>query len=409
MLSSGIAGLAQMVLFSLLSGITAAAASKYFVPKPPALQIAAFPLKRAHVEAQHHRALLGIGECNRVSQWLQEWPQDQHIQHPQKDEYDFPCPFWFMKYNFQTSVEDDWVSHTLLHFGDHGPPRRTKCPCRDCSMEFYYETHGHAWELRMRHVADHYYRHKPQTFQHDYGLYKYLWQKRLISDDLYGELCSTGLVSHKLITGGVETQRRAPGFGCRSSTQTIRIMDKFFEGENSNSDNVLYPGENISDSRNGGSGGSGDSNKDPTNGDSISPGHDEKQCEYQDGDKRSDEHNERARQTQAESKPIPHYPSKLEFIKTRAIDDLVWESNRNCTLRLDDNESGDGDSGYHSDREISADFKLSFRKVKTIHDTILTYESDPQLRAIAGKLNAQEVKGIVYAPGPQSMARHYYF
>lgn len=94
------------------------------------------------------------------------------------------CPMTF-------SNENDWITHSLTHFNTRQraiePPTSNKC-CF-CEAEFHSSTAYQSWAERMRHVCLHHrLGHRLAHARPDFGLFKYLFDNRLISDAEYRDL-----------------------------------------------------------------------------------------------------------------------------------------------------------------------------------------------------------------------------
>ena len=93
----------------------------------------------------------------------------------------FPCTFSFLKCAAEFADEEQWRTHCLSHFHLNPPPKSVLCPfCHNFDQTF--NDPYAAWEARMHHIASHYRagcalpRSRP-----DFDLFRYLWQKDIIS------------------------------------------------------------------------------------------------------------------------------------------------------------------------------------------------------------------------------------
>lgn len=101
------------------------------------------------------------------------------------------CPFSFLDCLRSFGNFEDWWEHSLTHFGQWGPPSSSRC-CF-CDMQFSAATGRECWKKRMEHVTVH---HKlGDRLAHarpDFGMFKYLWDKKLISSAEYKDLQGNG-------------------------------------------------------------------------------------------------------------------------------------------------------------------------------------------------------------------------
>jgi hypothetical protein len=101
--------------------------------------------------------------------------------------YEFHCPFGFVgcELSFDPTQTDAYISHTVTHFFDHGPPPKTVCIF--CPQTFENRNDRVAnWRERMRHIADHYRRlARTEHTRPDFFVIEYMRKKRIISYEDY--------------------------------------------------------------------------------------------------------------------------------------------------------------------------------------------------------------------------------
>ncbi|KAL9596164.1 MAG: hypothetical protein Q9219_005984 [cf. Caloplaca sp. 3 TL-2023] len=99
------------------------------------------------------------------------------------------CPFnlLFCDECFADSNYREWILHSLTHFHGVEPPRLNKC-CF-CERTFASEDGIRSWHERMDHVFLHHrLGHSLSCARPDFQLYRYLWNKRVISDADYRDI-----------------------------------------------------------------------------------------------------------------------------------------------------------------------------------------------------------------------------
>ena len=99
----------------------------------------------------------------------------------------FECPFNFLFCPMEFSGLNEWINHSLSHFGRMDPPVLNRC----CFCNAIFQDHNgvSCWAERMNHVALHHrLGHRLAHARPDFELYTYLWNKRLISDADYRDL-----------------------------------------------------------------------------------------------------------------------------------------------------------------------------------------------------------------------------
>ena len=102
------------------------------------------------------------------------------------------CPFNLLYCLKDFASERDWVNHSLTHFtsGNRvvGPPNRSKC-CFCDAPPFESDNALESWGQRMQHVQLHHQLgHRLAIARPDFELFKYLYDKDLISVDTYKDL-----------------------------------------------------------------------------------------------------------------------------------------------------------------------------------------------------------------------------
>ncbi|KAK7635928.1 hypothetical protein IWX48DRAFT_18596 [Phyllosticta citricarpa] len=115
-----------------------------------------------------------------------------------------------------SDAEQEWKTHVLSHFHSHLPPRNVSCPL--CDWGFAHASGARAWDCRMNHVAAHHRAGQRLDVSSsgggdggwiDSGLFRYLWQKRIISDAEYQDLsCGGALRGPRTATMGAQAEGR---------------------------------------------------------------------------------------------------------------------------------------------------------------------------------------------------------
>lgn len=100
----------------------------------------------------------------------------------------FPCIFSFLKCTESFADEEEWTTHCLSHFHPEPPPKAVLCPfCHDFDQKL--DDRYAAWNARMHHIASHYRAgHALLQSRPDFDLFRYLWQREIISYADYREL-----------------------------------------------------------------------------------------------------------------------------------------------------------------------------------------------------------------------------
>ncbi|MCJ1371194.1 hypothetical protein MMC20_002409 [Loxospora ochrophaea] len=131
------------------------------------------------------------------------------------------CPFNFLSCILQFSDYEEWLQHSMSHFGQAGPPRQSQC-CF-CDAKFHSEDRIECWKSRMEHVAVHLkLDYKPKASQPDFELYDYLWVKRLITPTQFKEL-KEGKILHSGLDGRIHRQEDSgPQYQIPSKTRRPR-------------------------------------------------------------------------------------------------------------------------------------------------------------------------------------------
>ena len=104
-----------------------------------------------------------------------------------KTEGNLECPFNLLFCLKTFAKLEDWVKHSMTHFGRAGPPDSSRC-CF-CDATFQSSPEVSSWAQRMTHVAYHHQLNERLAHARpDFELYTYLWNKHLISDADYRDL-----------------------------------------------------------------------------------------------------------------------------------------------------------------------------------------------------------------------------
>ncbi|KAL1792318.1 hypothetical protein ACET3X_008825 [Alternaria dauci] len=112
----------------------------------------------------------------------------------------YECAFWFLNCSYVSPHSEEWETHCSSHFRGEEPPTTVQCPL--CEWGATCDVGREAWGMRMHHLAnEHTMRGQTlRTSRPDFGLFQYLWQRRLIDDaDL------------KELKGGNHNLMRRPG------------------------------------------------------------------------------------------------------------------------------------------------------------------------------------------------------
>ncbi|MCJ1233644.1 hypothetical protein MMC14_001602 [Varicellaria rhodocarpa] len=145
--------------------------------------------------------------------------KDNKSNHTQKK---LCCPFHSLSC-FQTLDSfQDWLKHTLVHFGEVGPP--PSVPCGSCDKTFSRSSTLESWKDYMTHLTDHQ-REDDETVKSSLhlDLYKYMYEKSLITSSIYKDLYKDPQTlladlarrpphSNHLLTGRLDELRTPPTF-----------------------------------------------------------------------------------------------------------------------------------------------------------------------------------------------------
>ena len=104
-----------------------------------------------------------------------------------RTEGNLECPFNFLFCLETFARMEDWVQHSMTHFRNARPPDSNRC-CF-CDASFQSSPTESSWAQRMTHIA--YHHQLGSRLAHarpDFELYRYLWNKHLISDIDYRDL-----------------------------------------------------------------------------------------------------------------------------------------------------------------------------------------------------------------------------
>ena len=104
-----------------------------------------------------------------------------------RTEGNFECPFNFLLCLRTFAKMDDWIRHSMTHFGRAGPPDSNQC-CF-CPARFSPSPSMSSWARRMEHISCHHrLGSRLADARPDFELYNYLWNKHLLSDADYRDL-----------------------------------------------------------------------------------------------------------------------------------------------------------------------------------------------------------------------------
>ena len=94
------------------------------------------------------------------------------------------CPFNVLLCYRAFSKTEDWIEHSMTHFGEVGPPKSNRC-CF-CAALFESSSDIRSWRDRMNHVAFHHQMGcRLSDARPDFELCTYMWNKRLITEAEY--------------------------------------------------------------------------------------------------------------------------------------------------------------------------------------------------------------------------------
>lgn len=99
------------------------------------------------------------------------------------------CPFnllYCFEYFADTNLQE-WIRHSLTHFGSAKPPTFNEC----CFCEAVFDSQDGvtSWQERMNHVSVHHQLgHSLSCARPDFRLYTYLWNHRVITDAVYRDI-----------------------------------------------------------------------------------------------------------------------------------------------------------------------------------------------------------------------------
>lgn len=113
--------------------------------------------------------------------------------------YDLPCEFGFSgcHLRFHPENSDDWIDHSVSHFGGHSPPVRAVCTFCDREFDCTYNPNDvrQNWRQRMEHIGRHFYSRRIDggdgvDVNHprpDFWVVEYLNSRGLLSPQDYAE------------------------------------------------------------------------------------------------------------------------------------------------------------------------------------------------------------------------------
>ena len=98
------------------------------------------------------------------------------------------CLFHSLDCNKKFADFEEWRTHVLSHFRWHPPPTKAQCPF--CTANADHEEPLMSWNVMLNHVAvAHFqYGHLTTAGRSDFGLFRFLRKKRIISDGQYKAL-----------------------------------------------------------------------------------------------------------------------------------------------------------------------------------------------------------------------------
>ena len=106
---------------------------------------------------------------------------------PLRNPPQYECPFNHLHCLLVFTSFDEWLAHSLTHFDGHAPPG--KASCCFCDQTFASPSGMQCWRERMEHVELHHrLGHKLAHARLDLDLYRYLYQKRVITDLAFRDL-----------------------------------------------------------------------------------------------------------------------------------------------------------------------------------------------------------------------------
>ena len=100
------------------------------------------------------------------------------------------CPFYSLSCYQTFNDSEEWRAHSISHFGEADPPQKIRC-CF-CAKEYFDSFSLNAiesWKAYMKHLEYHQRKGcQMGNTQPDLDLYKYMWEKQLISSSDYQRL-----------------------------------------------------------------------------------------------------------------------------------------------------------------------------------------------------------------------------
>jgi len=149
--------------------------------------------------------------------------------------YDLLCEFTFAGcyLRFHSEAYEEWIDHSISHFGGHGPPEMSICTF--CSKSFgCHEAVGieariQVWRQRMQHINRHFYENKRWdglrvNYPHpDFHLIEHLNAKRLLSHEDYQSI--TGYTERPRCVGLVPLDYKTPEMLCKKERSLVVLHD----------------------------------------------------------------------------------------------------------------------------------------------------------------------------------------
>jgi hypothetical protein len=101
---------------------------------------------------------------------------------------EYPCLFSFLDCSESFILSCEWKTHVLSHFRGHTPPDDARCLL--CDWEVSLPGKGEGWNAMLDHTSSMHFRigHSLAASRPDFALFKFLWNRRLVSDRIYKTL-----------------------------------------------------------------------------------------------------------------------------------------------------------------------------------------------------------------------------
>ncbi|MCJ1445472.1 MAG: hypothetical protein MMC23_005977, partial [Stictis urceolatum] len=99
----------------------------------------------------------------------------------------YECPFDFLNCGRHFSSYNDWVQHSLTHFGSHSPSMQNEC--RFCDIVIEQRDGRQSWKKFMEHMELHFrLGHGMRHARPAFNLYRHLWKEDIIDQVLFKSL-----------------------------------------------------------------------------------------------------------------------------------------------------------------------------------------------------------------------------